>query len=289
VLSPAELSRAQRLARAYLAKLAPAVEGQGGDKQTFKAACYLVIDFGLTPEQALPLLMEWNGTHCKPRWTEADLVHKLREADKRPGERGRLLKRHGHDARDWAGRDGEDGIPEGREHQGDARGATVGGAPFLGQVPDFVEADWEKARPRPVARRRGRPRVGGGLRWLTHLCVIQQRKAAVVIPDVLAAQVVWGGDRAAWPSHWRRRLQVLLYGKPAQGKEKEWQEKRRPTPACPAGCPLHGRIDAPHRHFWVKLRTLAEVGLSESDLGVLERSCVSREGERRYNFKEPAP
>ncbi len=66
-------------ARAYLAKLPPAIAGQGGHAATFAAACRLV-EFGLSFEQAMPLLAAWNETHCQPHWTEAELRHKLADA-----------------------------------------------------------------------------------------------------------------------------------------------------------------------------------------------------------------
>ena len=69
-------------AAAYLAKLPPAVAGNGGHAATFAAACRLV-EFGLPFERALPLLLAWNQTHCKPLWTEAGLRHKLADAFKR--------------------------------------------------------------------------------------------------------------------------------------------------------------------------------------------------------------
>jgi hypothetical protein len=69
-------------ARAYLAKLPPAVAGNGGHAATFAAACRLV-EFGLSYEAALPVLCEWNGTHCQPPWSEGDLRHKLADAFKR--------------------------------------------------------------------------------------------------------------------------------------------------------------------------------------------------------------
>lgn len=68
-------------ARAYLAKLPPAVAGQGGHAATFAAACRLV-EFGLSYEAALPLLCEWNVSHCDPTWSEGDLRHKLADAFK---------------------------------------------------------------------------------------------------------------------------------------------------------------------------------------------------------------
>src|SRR5713226_2411180 len=66
-------------ARAYLAKLPPAVSGSGGHPVTFRAACECV-RFGLSDSDAITLLREWNGTHCKPPWKEKELAHKLNDA-----------------------------------------------------------------------------------------------------------------------------------------------------------------------------------------------------------------
>jgi hypothetical protein len=85
------LTRAQQRAAAYLAKVPAAVTGQGGDRQTYAAACTLVVRFGLSPEQAFPLLLQWNRK-CRPPWTEDDLRRKLQVAAKEPGPRGELLK-----------------------------------------------------------------------------------------------------------------------------------------------------------------------------------------------------
>lgn len=73
-------------ARAYLAKLPPAISGQHGHAATFTAACRLV-EFGLSFEQALPLLAEWNQTHCRPPWTAHELRHKLRDAFRKTAPR----------------------------------------------------------------------------------------------------------------------------------------------------------------------------------------------------------
>lgn len=74
-------------ARAYLAKLDPAVSGQGGHNQTFNAACKLV-EFGLSEQDAWELLWEYN-CKCAPPWSERDLRHKLRDAFRRaePGKK----------------------------------------------------------------------------------------------------------------------------------------------------------------------------------------------------------
>ncbi len=67
-------------ARAYLAHLGPAVAGQGGRPHTWSVIMCMVADFGLTPEQALPLLLEWNRS-CRPPRTPAELEDMLASAD----------------------------------------------------------------------------------------------------------------------------------------------------------------------------------------------------------------
>ncbi len=63
----------------YLTKLPPAISGAGGHAATFRAACECV-RFGLSDADALALLRDWNGTHCRPPWTEKELTHKLADA-----------------------------------------------------------------------------------------------------------------------------------------------------------------------------------------------------------------
>lgn len=80
-------------ARWRLSQLPPAVSGDGGHNRTFHAACVLVLGFGLSVDEALPLLSEWNE-RCNPPWTEEELLHKLQDASRRPGARGYLVARH---------------------------------------------------------------------------------------------------------------------------------------------------------------------------------------------------
>jgi putative DNA primase/helicase len=75
-------------ARAYLARMAPAISGQNGHGQTFDAACALVKGFGLSVEQARPVFDEWNQ-RCEPPWSPAEIEHKLRSADEKPDDRPR--------------------------------------------------------------------------------------------------------------------------------------------------------------------------------------------------------
>lgn len=91
---PAPLDVTERAVR-YLATIQPAVSGRGGHNKTWHASCALVLGFGLTPEQAYPLLAEFNQT-CQPPWTEKELRHKLNDAHKQGGRRGYLLDDRGH-------------------------------------------------------------------------------------------------------------------------------------------------------------------------------------------------
>src|SRR5262249_37941766 len=81
---------AKRRAAAYVATIPGGVSGNNGHDETFTAACKLVLGFGLSVDEALPIFEKWNET-CQPPWSEKELVHKLRDADKKDDSRGYLL------------------------------------------------------------------------------------------------------------------------------------------------------------------------------------------------------
>lgn len=78
-------------ARRLMAVCEPAIEGQGGSTATFKVACALVWGFGLSPEEAMPLMLEYNQM-CSPPWGQRELWHKLRSVL----SSGRHTKPRGH-------------------------------------------------------------------------------------------------------------------------------------------------------------------------------------------------
>lgn len=127
----------------YLSKMPVAVSGQSGHATTFKAASALVWGFDLDPEEALPLLMQWNQG-CQPPWTERDLRHKLRSAKSTPHpnrERGHLLQdrdahRPGGDG--WEGR----GRGSGRNRSTGKVGGSGGG---VGSGKEEREAEGKEA------------------------------------------------------------------------------------------------------------------------------------------------
>lgn len=92
VVPPKHVDWVSRRARAYLEKVPPAVEGQGGDRATFAVACILENDFALPFSVAWPLLLEWNKK-CKPPWEEKDLLYKWEQAVKTSkGPRGAKIE-----------------------------------------------------------------------------------------------------------------------------------------------------------------------------------------------------
>lgn len=91
VPQPARTQRSDVSDRAakYLDRLPPAISGQGGHNATFHAACVLVLGFGLSAQDAYPLLCGFNQ-RCNPAWSERELWHKLHSAEKQTGERNYL-------------------------------------------------------------------------------------------------------------------------------------------------------------------------------------------------------
>lgn len=85
---PREIDVIERATK-YMAKVPGAVSGQHGHDATFRAACILVLGFGIPKHEALQVLTGWNGK-CEPPWSERELWHKITDADKEAGERNYL-------------------------------------------------------------------------------------------------------------------------------------------------------------------------------------------------------
>ena len=93
-LSKIPRSRIIDQARGYVSKIPGGASTENNKSRTYQVACRLVQDFGLSINEAWPLLAEWNETRIPPR-TEAELQHKLDDADKYEGERGWLVRTNG--------------------------------------------------------------------------------------------------------------------------------------------------------------------------------------------------
>lgn len=77
-LPSSEQTSQVRNAVAYIRRI-QAKAGEGGHNATFRAACKLR-DAGLSEDEALAVLADWNVTNATPPWSAADLVHKIRSA-----------------------------------------------------------------------------------------------------------------------------------------------------------------------------------------------------------------
>jgi hypothetical protein len=74
-------ARVLERARAYVTTCDPAVQGQGGDAQTYMVCCRLARGFDLDDYTALDLLRDWNA-RCVPPWEPHELLEKIRNARK---------------------------------------------------------------------------------------------------------------------------------------------------------------------------------------------------------------
>lgn len=73
------ISRAKDLLTKYAQEGNVAIEGQGGDDHTYRVCCE-VLDFGLTPETAFDLLLEFWNPACLPPWIPCELAGKIQNA-----------------------------------------------------------------------------------------------------------------------------------------------------------------------------------------------------------------
>lgn len=87
---------AEQRALLYLHRCNPAVSGEAGHNQAFKAACKIGPGFNLPSEVAFQLLWRhWNHL-CKPPWSERELRHKVEDAYKEEPRRGFLFEQDRH-------------------------------------------------------------------------------------------------------------------------------------------------------------------------------------------------
>jgi hypothetical protein len=77
-------------ARRYVAKAGSAISGAGGHTHTLLVAKALVKGFSLSDSDALILLSEWNEGNAE-KWSEHELMHKIRSAAAGPGADGYLI------------------------------------------------------------------------------------------------------------------------------------------------------------------------------------------------------
>ena len=114
-------------AESYLRRMPPAVEGDGGDVQTFKATCVVVRDFAVDNfADAMDVLQAWNAG-CSPPWEESDLAAKVRSALRNGqgayGSKLALGQRPPAAATEAPAANGDEEPPHPAESEGEAREA----------------------------------------------------------------------------------------------------------------------------------------------------------------------
>jgi hypothetical protein len=85
-------------ARAYVAKMPSAIQGQHGSDAAFMVAKILIHDFALSENEAWPILLEYNE-RCDPPWSHSELKHKIESAKnltRAKRERGALANSRPH-------------------------------------------------------------------------------------------------------------------------------------------------------------------------------------------------
>jgi hypothetical protein len=66
-----------KLARAWLERQSPAVQGAGGDKHTYQICATVAVGHDLDEDDAVEALRDWNA-RCEPPWSEPELRQKVR-------------------------------------------------------------------------------------------------------------------------------------------------------------------------------------------------------------------
>jgi hypothetical protein len=80
-------------ARAYVAKMEPAISGSGGHSATWAVAIVLAKGFGLTEDETLEILRTDYNPRCQPEWSEKELAHKAKQAKQANVPEGFVLDR----------------------------------------------------------------------------------------------------------------------------------------------------------------------------------------------------
>lgn len=220
-------------ARAYVSKMPNAIAGNRGHDALFAVACRLVVDFALSREIALPLLVEYNR-RCEPPWTNADLERKLDEAS----------------------------VVSHCKPRGQATGDVVvsnpplEGSDFYGYIPDFADAD--------AASILGDFDIYNTTEndgyFLKMYLVWRLQRSNVLIPDIWLRQWRWGGH---WPKNWRQALKKKL-------GVSRWMDENHSVSVCTKSrCLLHG-FESGHRHVsfdrewkWGLLEAFAQPAAAE--------------------------
>lgn len=96
VVGQIQFADAKERARRFANATPGAVSGQNGHAQAYKTACAIGPGFDLDYDVAFEIYNEWNAK-CDPRWSVAEIHHKLTQAYANESRRGWLLEKKPND------------------------------------------------------------------------------------------------------------------------------------------------------------------------------------------------
>jgi putative DNA primase/helicase len=67
-------------ARAYLAKIPPAIQGHRGSDALFRAICWVMHGFGLDDDATRSIIVDHYNPRCEPPWSDREIDHKIADA-----------------------------------------------------------------------------------------------------------------------------------------------------------------------------------------------------------------
>jgi putative DNA primase/helicase len=91
--TPEGWTPAMKACRRLMAQLDDSESGQRGSDPMFSAAC-LVAEFNLPENESDSVIAWFNETKCKPKWSAAEIAHKLENARTRVADQGKIGSRH---------------------------------------------------------------------------------------------------------------------------------------------------------------------------------------------------
>lgn len=246
--------------RRYIDRIPKAIQGQNGSSATLTVATRVVVDFNIAHDSdaALQLMREYSQ-RCQPPWTDKELRHKLKEADRLATEKG---EPRGHLRND--------------QHDGTALSewAPLSGSKFLIQVPDYeLVATNQVLRPIDEFSKLS-PWYG-----LSVYLVWKCQRSDALIPDVVLRQAYWG---ATAPTAWRRSFLNKL------GTSRNQAE-------CRPDCVLFGS-QVRHQHL-VRHHEVSNNGLELFSKSAIKSQIVdparlaklNKKGHRRYRYNSKKP
>jgi len=245
-------------ARRYIARMPKAVQGQRGSDKTLAVATKIVVGFAIPyhSDEARQLLREFSE-RCSPPWSEKEMSHKLREAERLASEKGEPR-----------------GILRGdlAEQESMVCWTPLHGKQFMIDVPDYAKVSRSQVSLSLESYEGMSPWYG-----LSIYLVWRAQHSGALVPDVIVREAYWGAHA---PAAWRRDLKKKC-------KQCIWKKK------CGKRCLLNAKA-VRHQHI-VRRSEWRNFELEHFTLNALEAdpNSTSRpkkpKKHRQYFYDSKAP